>query len=171
MRIYIVGPGWSGKSTLAKKLSDHYNIPVVHLDRLLWKEWWIANDDYRTLQAEAIAQNDWIIEWDSCSILKLMQHRVDLVVLLNHSPLGNVGRIIKRFLKWLFLKEKRIGLAIKNANRLHFGFLRTTAKWRTRQLPRIRANIAEYSLEDKVIEIKSLKNVFETVVFKIENII
>ena len=32
-------PG-SGKSTLAKKLAIEYNLPLVHLDSIYWRENW-----------------------------------------------------------------------------------------------------------------------------------
>ncbi|NDK19707.1 hypothetical protein GW819_02625 [Candidatus Gracilibacteria bacterium] len=170
MRIYIVGPGGSGKSTLAKRLGSHFNIPVIHLDELQWKPEWIENKEYRNLQNQAILQDNWIIEGSSVSILKTMKDCVDVVIILNHSPVGNIFRIFKRYLKGIFFQEKRIGWAMENIHGLRADFLFNTLRWGTRQLPRIRANIKEYSLEGKVIELQSLENIFERIVNKLKYI-
>lgn len=85
--------------------------------------------------------------------------------------MGNIIRIAKRYLKEKFFREKRMGWNGENNNELRPGFLFNTLRWRTRQLPRIRANIKECSLEAKVAEIRAIENVFETVVLEIrENI-
>lgn len=99
-----------------------------------------------------------------------MQDRADLVIILNYSPFGNIIRIIKRYLRERFFREKRVGWTMENANKLRFGFLFNTLRWRTRQLPRIRANIRECFLEGETVEIKAIENVFEEVVLKIKDI-
>lgn len=137
----------------------------------MWKPGWTENKSYRALQEKAVAGDNWIIEGSSISILKTIKDRADLVIILNYPPVGNIIRIIKRYLNGIFFREKRTGWKLENNNELRFGFLLNTLKWRTRQLPRIRANITGCALENRIIEINLLKNVFETVVFKIENII
>ena len=39
-RIIIIGCGGAGKSTLARKLGEVLDLPVVHLDQLFWKPNW-----------------------------------------------------------------------------------------------------------------------------------
>lgn len=170
MRIYITGPGWSGKSTLATRLGTHLNIPVVHMDELQWEKWWVKNKNYKELQAVAVANDAWIIDGCSVSILKTMKDRVDVVVLLNHPPISNVVRVIKRYLRGKFLKEKRIGWSMPDVNEIHLDFLLNTLRWRKRQLPRIRENIKNCSLSSKIIEMKSPENMFEKVILKIKNL-
>ena len=170
MRIYITGPAWSGKSTLARALGDYYKIPVFHLDELLYDAGFIENNHYRTRQAEIIAQDEWILEGASVSILNSMQYSVDRVIILNYSRIGNIIRIFSRFFEWLFGK-KRIGWnGEKNSNKFSWKLLIKSANWRSRQLPRIRTNIKENSLERKTIEIRSIKNVFENTVLELINI-
>lgn len=96
-----------------------------------------------------------------------MKDLVDVVIVLNHPPIGNIFRIIKRYLEEKFFGKRRVGWTIIGTNELRFDFLFNTLKWRTRQLPRIRANIKEYSLEEKVMEINSIESVFEKVIAKI----
>jgi len=170
MRIYITGPAWAGKSTLARALGDYYKIPVFHLDELLYDAGFIENDRYRTLRTEIIAQDEWIIEGASVSILKSMQDRVDKIITLNYSPIGNIVRIFSRFFEGLFWK-KRIGWnGEKNSNKFSWKLLVKSLNWRARQLPRIRLNIKKCSLERKTIEMRSIKNVFENVVLELKDI-
>ncbi|MDD2917120.1 MAG: hypothetical protein PHH70_04725 [Candidatus Gracilibacteria bacterium] len=164
MRIYITGPGGAGKSTLAKQLGAHYSIPVTHLDELQWGIDMVEKEEYRALRAAIIAEENWIIEGSSPSVLKAMKDCVDVVIVLNYSPIGNIFRILKRHVKSVFFGEKRIGWSLDGVHELRLGFLFKTLRWRTRQLPRIRQNIMECALEGKVIEIDSIEGVFEKVV-------
>lgn len=163
MRIYITGPAWSGKSTLAQHLGTHYDIPIVHLDELMWEPGLVENEDYRALQSQEISKDSWIIEWSSVSILKLMIHRVDKIIILNTPPIGNILRIIMRFLQ-SFSWEKRVGFNSTKTQSFPFKLLLKTTTWHKKQLPRIRANIEEYSLWEMVLEVHSIKNVFDTIV-------
>lgn len=172
MRIYIIGPGWSGKSTLAYHLGAYLNTPVTHMDNLQWEEWWVESKNYKALQIAAVAGDKWIIEGSSPSIIKIMNDRVDMVIILNNPPMGNIIRVIKRYLKGIFLKEKRIGWSwpMSDVNEIHWDFLFKTLRWRSRQLPRIRENIRNCSLENRVVEIQSPKRVLEKVILEMERI-
>ncbi len=94
-----------------------------------------------------------------------MKDRVDLIVIINTSPLGNILRILKRSMKSLFFKQKRNkqDLNIHGANSINIGFLIRTLTWKKRQLPRILENIATSSLQSKTLEITSVENGFELI--------
>ncbi len=163
MRIYITGPSWSGKSTLARELWLRFDTPVIHLDNMLWKEDLVENEDYWKLQLQAVAGKNWIIEGSSVSILKLMRDRVDIIIILNYQPMGNMIRILGRFLKGLWW-EKQIGFDSRKSHRFPLELLFKTTTWQRRQLRRIRANIIECSFWDKVIEIHSIENALGRVI-------
>ena len=63
-RIIIIGCGGSGKSTLARNLSKKTNLPVVHLDKIFWKEGWvnISREEFNTLLKEELKKEKWIID-------------------------------------------------------------------------------------------------------------
>jgi len=64
MRLHITGNAGSGKTTLARKLSQALGIPVASLDSVVWKEGWIAaSKEERALGEEQLVVRDsWIIE-------------------------------------------------------------------------------------------------------------
>ena len=44
-RILVVGCGGAGKSTLSRRMGELFGIPVVHLDKLWWKEGWVTETE------------------------------------------------------------------------------------------------------------------------------
>lgn len=163
MRIYITWPAGSGKSTLARKLSQHFDIPLVHLDAIQWLDDWIENPKYLELQKQAIAESDWIIEWASCSIIKSMQGRADLVVILNTPPTGNIFRVIFRTIRGYFSSKMRDDLPIAGWNDLNLWLLYRTCTWKKRQLPRIMENIERSGLTGKCLILNSNTDAFEKI--------
>lgn len=65
MRIQISGFAGAGKSTLAKKLGEFYNINILHIDSLHFEPNWIIRDDEK-MEADVKKfleeNNDWVID-------------------------------------------------------------------------------------------------------------
>ena len=63
-KIIIIGASGSGKSTVARQLSAWWDIPVVHLDKLSWKEGWIraSNEEFDSLVEQELAKDKWIMD-------------------------------------------------------------------------------------------------------------
>lgn len=70
-RIVVVGNAGSGKTTFSKQLGALLDLPVIHLDNILWRPGWktIAHDEFEALHAELISRDRWIIDgvasWES----------------------------------------------------------------------------------------------------------
>lgn len=63
-RILIIGNAGSGKTTFARKLAEKYHLPLIHLDKLYWRDNWehISREEFDfTLQAE-LKKPQWIID-------------------------------------------------------------------------------------------------------------
>ena len=63
-RIIIIGCGGAGKSTLARKLGEVLDLPVVHLDKLFWKPGWVETtaEEFDALLAMELAKDKWIMD-------------------------------------------------------------------------------------------------------------
>lgn len=104
MRIYIIGAAGSGKTTLAKKLSENINIDTMTLDDIFWCN---TNNSYgvkreineRNSMYEKILQAEsWIIEGAYIEWPKKGFHVADKLVFLNINESIINFQIIKRFL-------------------------------------------------------------------------
>lgn len=64
-RVVILGPGASGKSTLAIHLSEITGLPAIELDKIFWRPGLAATprDQWVKLQERLVEKDGWIIRW------------------------------------------------------------------------------------------------------------
>src|SRR5271163_1053275 len=62
-RCVIVGAAGCGKTTLGKRLADHFESPFYDIDALFWKPGWVESqtDELRALTSAATAGKRWVI--------------------------------------------------------------------------------------------------------------
>jgi adenylate kinase family enzyme len=62
----ILGPGASGKTTLARRLGQFTGLPVIELDTLFWRPGLVATprDAWVEIQRRLIEDSDWIMDGD-----------------------------------------------------------------------------------------------------------
>ncbi len=98
-KISIFGMPASGKTTLAKELGAKLDLPVFHLDKLLWDRGWVlrSRQDFLDDQQKIIQLDKWIIEGALISSLSARYANSDLVLYLNPSRFLCLSRVIKRF--------------------------------------------------------------------------
>ena len=101
-RIIIVGNGGTGKSTLAVKLGNRLNLPVVHLDRLFWRPGWksVPNAEFDALLAEEVAKDEWIIDGNYNRTIETRLKRADTVVWLDFPRFTALCGVLRRTLVW-----------------------------------------------------------------------
>lgn len=101
-RILILGPGGAGKSTLAKKLAEKLDLPIVHLDQHYWQPDWMPMDESRwpNVVADLTAGDRWVMDGNFGGTLDLRLPRADLAVFLDvgrwQSLWGAFTRVIKQ---------------------------------------------------------------------------
>jgi adenylate kinase family enzyme len=104
MRIYIIGAAGSGKTTLAKKLSEIINVATTNLDDVFWCN---TNNSYgvkrkinerNTMYEKILQKESWIIEGAYIEWPKKGFLLADKLVFLNIKESVINFRIIKRFL-------------------------------------------------------------------------
>lgn len=80
-KILIIGGNGSGKTTFAKELSRKLNIPVIHLDKLYWKDNWqhASPDEFDEKLMAELVKDTWIIDGNMKRTLPLRLKHCDTV--------------------------------------------------------------------------------------------
>lgn len=106
LRIMVLGPTNSGKSTLTEALGIRTNIPVVHLDRLrhLPHTNWVEHSDaeFQRLHDEAVATDAWIMDGSYSKLMPLRLSRVTGMIVLDDSLAVRLKRYV-----WRSIWQKR----------------------------------------------------------------
>ena len=100
----ILGPGGAGKSELAAALGRITGLPVVHLDRIFWREGWTpvtAGEAGREL-AEAVAGDRWILDGNFLDAGDDRFDRADTVVFLDVPRAVCLRRVL-----WRLARDRR----------------------------------------------------------------
>jgi adenylate kinase family enzyme len=115
-RVVVLGPGASGKSTLARRLGEITGIPVIELDKIFWQPGLRAlpPDHWVRLQQETIAQEQWILDGDlgPYDAVEVRLHAADTVIFLDFALLRCAWRALLRSPErldfWLWLMQYRL---------------------------------------------------------------
>ena len=122
-RIAIIGSPGSGKSTLARQLGDKLELPVHHLDRLLWrKNWELATRDEQVAIQEQLVQNDqWIIDGNYGATMPIRIKEADTIIFLDIHRILCCYQALKR--TWQYRNTTRPDMAKGNPERFDLEFL------------------------------------------------
>ena len=142
-RISIVGSSGSGKSWLARRLSDQLAVPLHHLDALRRRDGSLLPADEFRRRVEGLAlQERWIIDGHYRDVRDLVWQRAEAIVWLNY-PLSFVaGRLLLRFwrngVRGLMRSHRTKGATLS----MHSAPPAVSASWRQR-LARLARSLAE----------------------------
>ncbi|MEM7139502.1 MAG: AAA family ATPase [Actinomycetota bacterium] len=83
-RVVVTGLPGSGKSTFAAALHDRAGLPLIHLDLAFWQPGWTAPapDEWRVIQRDLLAGDDWIADGNYAETLDLRLALADTVVVM-----------------------------------------------------------------------------------------
>lgn len=146
MEIHIIGCSGSGKTYLAKALSEKYIVPHFDLDDIQWDN---NADGYgvkmpiekRTELLNDILQNDsWIIEGVYYAWVGDCFRDADKIYVLDISKRVYTYRIIKRAIKRKLGLEKGKKETLKSV----YNLLKWTDTFQNKSMPEIRKILAEY---------------------------
>ena len=84
-KILIIGGNGSGKTTFAKKLAQKTRLPLVHLDKLYWKDNWqhVTQEEFDSLLLPELKKNSWIIDGNMKRTLPLRLKYCDTVIIFD----------------------------------------------------------------------------------------
>ena len=109
MKIYIIGQVGSGKTTLAKKISQKYNIKHYELDKIVWNDKTNTkrtNEEQLKIFNKIINKKSWIIEDVGRSIFKEAYNNCDYIYYLKLNNISLYYRVTKRWLKQILKIEE-----------------------------------------------------------------
>jgi adenylate kinase family enzyme len=119
-RLLVIGTAGSGKTSLARALSDLSGLPHIELDLLRYEGDWreVPIAEFRE-RVTAIAQTDsWIIDGNYAAVRELTWTRAQLVVWIDYSLPVVLRRLVVRTVRRLATAAN-----IGNGNRERFGRL------------------------------------------------
>ena len=84
-RWLVMGGSGAGKSTFSREMAEILELPVIHLDQSYWKPGWVqpTREEWRERVAQLAAGEQWVIDGNYSSTLRLRLPRTEAVVLLD----------------------------------------------------------------------------------------
>ena len=113
-RIVVVGTTGSGKTTLARQISERLDIPHVELDALFWGPNWTPApiEEFRQHIAQALEGPAWVADGNYSRVRELVWGRANRVVWLDYALPLIMGRLVRRTFQRVARREE-----LWNANR------------------------------------------------------
>ena len=102
-KVLIIGCPGSGKTTLAKALSEKTGLPLIHLDKIQWTGDWecIRGEDFDRILKEKMQMPQWIIDGNYNRTIPMRLRECDTVIYLDYpthvSLCGALRRVISNF--------------------------------------------------------------------------
>ncbi|MDY7079719.1 MAG: adenylate kinase [Chloroflexota bacterium] len=110
-RIAVVGTTGSGKTTLARRISQCLSISHVELDALHWGPNWtpIPLELFRDRTAQALSGDTWVVDGNYSKVRDIIWSRADTIVWLDYALLVILTRLMWRTLRRIFTQEELWG--------------------------------------------------------------
>ena len=99
-RVIVIGGNGSGKSTFAKQLATVTQLPLVHLDRILWYGNWQTREreEFDALLQAELEKKRWIIDGNYNRTIPLRLSYCDTVFYFDFSTLRCLWGVTRRVL-------------------------------------------------------------------------
>lgn len=100
-RILVIGGNGSGKTTFSIRLAEKLRLPLVHLDRLYWKDHWThaADEEFDTLLLAELEKPRWVIDGNFNRTLPLRLQYCDTVIYFDFPTAKCLWGVVTRVLK------------------------------------------------------------------------
>lgn len=161
-RIAIIGSTASGKSTLANKLSQLYELPHIELDQMLFENQSRKTDEeFRTAVKEVVERPKWICDGVFYNLADIIWPKADIVIWLDVPLKTTYKQVLSRSLGRIIRRQSKPG---GQRQTLKTAFGRNGIVTRTPHIHRkVTTNyeklVPQYVPANKVVRLKSRKEV------------
>jgi adenylate kinase family enzyme len=115
-RVLIIGPGASGKSTLARRLGEITGLRVIELDKVFWQPGLreTPRDQWVEIQQRLVDESEWIMDGDlgPYDVIEVRLRAADTIIFLDFGFMRCAWRAIRRsrahFDFWFWLLRYRV---------------------------------------------------------------
>lgn len=136
-RILIIGSNGAGKSTFSYQLAERTGLPLVHIDKLYWRNNWevTPKQEFEELVSAQARKPEWIIEGNNIGSLDQRLQYADMVFWFEFPPLLCVWNVLKRELR--YRGRVRPDLPDQCVSKLNLRFLRDVWRFNRKNHARI----------------------------------
>jgi len=118
-KLHIIGGPGSGKSYIARRISEKYGLPKYDLDDIFWdrnhEDYIRSSEEERHRGLESILANEaWIIEGVYYKWLKKSFEGADKIIVLNTPLMLRQWRVLRRYLYYNFSRSHKKNETIAN---------------------------------------------------------
>jgi len=111
-RVFIVGSGGSGKTTLGNTIASHIGCDATQLDALFWQDDWIPSpiEDFKQRVVESTSGETWVLDGNyRNTVFDDVFDRADTFIWLNLPKWTILWRCLKRDILKKISREKYFG--------------------------------------------------------------
>ncbi len=132
-RILIIGCPGSGKTTLSLKLAEKLQLPLIHLDRLFWRDDWkqVSHEEFDDLLMKELAKPCWIIDGNFSRTIPTRLKWCDTVIYLDFPRLVCLWSVFKRCI--CNYGKSRPDMGGNCPEKVDFKFLKSVWEFNTKQ--------------------------------------
>ncbi|KUP09203.1 ATPase AAA [Bacillus coahuilensis p1.1.43] len=158
-KIMLIGSGGAGKSTFARQLGQTLNIPVYHLDSLLWKPNWVLStrEEQRAIQSELVEKESWVIDGNYSATMDIRLQAADTIIFIDLPAYLCVYRVIKR--RFHYHNQTRPDMREGCNERLDLEFVKWVWRFPRDKKPHLIKKLREFEKDKNIYVLKSKKEV------------
>lgn len=107
-RVSVVGTSGSGKTTVAKEITQIIDTKHIELDAIHWRKGWqeIPELDFREIISRETAEESWVIDGNYSDVRDIVWSRADTLVWLDLPFFTLFSRIFWRTLRRIVTRER-----------------------------------------------------------------
>ncbi len=164
MKILVLGPSGTGKTTVCRDLSKKLNIKALHLDSVYWKKDWdrIGKDDFHHYIVNFVRKYDnWVIDgnYTNNKHFDLRLDLADVIIYLDYGKNESLKGIHKR--AEIFKHQVRPDMApgcLEGIDHIFLNYVSNFDKFKGKYL---KAVISGYKNKKKVLIFKTRKELYD----------